>query len=437
MTVRLPVAPRALLVAAAIPIIFLHIAFQPVVVVGPVNAYLSDFAVLAVVVAALVCGTRLRFAPLRANRALWIVAALFLVWMAVEVVHGHLHAASYATRTHAVTAAKFAEYALLAPALPLLLRTAEDLVVVLWSFTLWSCAATIVGVAQFFGSTIGGGKGASVAGRRQPSFLSDADFAALSGAVLLLGIIAISLRERRLPRSLAALAIVAGGLGTVLAGAVAAAGGIVAALALAGVRLLARRETTARRAAAVIGVAAVCLAGVVTIRSTDLSAFARFVGSAAKTDQRQQNVQTYSHHTLLAWIGLHIFERNPVLGVGWEGSTEPANFEPVLPAAKRHFPTVAKQAFPSRASDRRYGVQDVWIESLADLGVLGLLLWAGIFVVAGVTAWRYARWPAALALAWLALVAGLWSAQGFVAGIPLDGLTWIAVGLAGTHLEGR
>src|SRR4051812_13813419 len=136
-TVRLPVAPRALLVAAAIPIIFLHIAFQPVLKAGPVNAYLSDFAVLAVVVGALVVGRRLGFTPLRPGTVVWVMTALFLVWMTIEVGHGHLHAASYATRTHAVTAAKFAEYALLAPALPLLLRTAEDVLVLLWSLTLW------------------------------------------------------------------------------------------------------------------------------------------------------------------------------------------------------------------------------------------------------------------------------------------------------------
>src|SRR5437763_12032307 len=93
--VRLPVAPHALLVAAAIPLLFLHVSYQPGVAVGSVNAYLSDFAVLAVVVAALWEGVRTRFAPLRPGLAVWVAVAAFLVWMCIEVVLGHRHAAGY------------------------------------------------------------------------------------------------------------------------------------------------------------------------------------------------------------------------------------------------------------------------------------------------------------------------------------------------------
>src|SRR3954454_12180096 len=98
--VRLPVAPRALLVAAAIPVLFLHVSYQPGVAVGSVNAYLSDFAVLAVVIAALVEGIRTRFAPLRPGLAVCLAIACFLVWMCIEVSPRHHHAASYATHTH-------------------------------------------------------------------------------------------------------------------------------------------------------------------------------------------------------------------------------------------------------------------------------------------------------------------------------------------------
>src|SRR5690242_6313960 len=106
--VRLPVAPRALVLAAAIPLLFLHVSYQPGISVGSVNAYLSDFAVLAVVVVALLEGVRTRFAPLRPGLPVWIAIACFLLWMFVEVALGHRHAASYATHDHAVTAAKFA-----------------------------------------------------------------------------------------------------------------------------------------------------------------------------------------------------------------------------------------------------------------------------------------------------------------------------------------
>jgi hypothetical protein len=82
-------------------------------------------------------------------------------------------------------------------------------------------------------------------------------------------------------------------------------------------------------------------------------------------------------------------------------------------------------------------VQDVWIQSLADLGVAGFLLWAAIFAAG---AWLCARATSAAALvglAWICLVAWLWSAQGFVAGIPLDALTWLGFGLAATAAAWR
>ena len=147
-------------------------------------------------------------------------------------------------------------------------------------------------------------------------------------------------------------------------------------------------------------------------------------------------MQTYAHRTLLAWIGFEIWKDHPLLGVGWEGSAEPANFEPYLPAAHRRFPSESPLAFPSRAPNRRYGVQNVWLQALADLGVVGLVLWAGVFAAALWLAVRAAgTLPALIGFAWTALLVWLWTAQGFVAGIPLDALTWLAFGLAAVRLR--
>ena len=44
--------------------------------------------------------------------------------------------------------------------------------------------------------------------------------------------------------------------------------------------------------------------------------------------------------------------------------------------------------------------------------------------------------PGAIAAAWLLLAMGTWSAVGLVAGVPLDALTWIALGLAATAAAG-
>jgi O-antigen ligase len=236
----------------------------------------------------------------------------------------------------------------------------------------------------------------------------------------------------RLPRALGVVALVSVGLGTVIAGAMASALGVASALAAVAVVALARRELDLRRAAATALAALVALAGVVVIRGHDLSAFARFLGASPTTQHDEEHVQTYAHHTLLVWFGYRIWKDHPLLGVGWEGSNVPANYLRYLPDAHRRFPAEAPLAFPGAAPTRRYGVQNVWVQALADLGVVGLLLWVGVFVAG---AWLAIRRNALLALSWIALVAWLWSAQGFVAGIPLAALTWIAFGLAVARTE--
>jgi O-antigen ligase len=412
---RLPVAPRALVLAAAIPLLFLHVSYQPGVSVGPVDAYLSDFAVLAVVLTALWTGATTGFAPLRAGRWIWLAAALFLLWMLVEVGLGHVHASSYATRDHLVTAAKFAEYALLAPSVVLLLRTRAELLLAAWTLVLWSCLATLVGVAQFFGANI---FLAGTVGRRQASFLASADFAALSAGALLVG---IALAR---PRALRWTALVTGVVGMIVAGAMAAVLGL--ATALVALALVWRRQP--RRLAAAIAAGVVVAAGAVAIRGSDLDAFARFLGATPGAQHtREAKVQTYAHRTLLVWLGFEIWKDSPVLGVGWEGSAEPANFGPHLRAAHARFPDESPLAFPSAAPDRRYGVQNSWVQALADLGVIGLLAWIAVFATA---LWRSFRRRAVYPLMLLCVLAWLWTAQGFVAGIPLDALTFLGIGLA-------
>jgi O-antigen ligase len=435
------VSPGAVVLAAAIPILFLHVSYQPGIAVGfgstTVNAYLSDFAVLGVVITALTEGARRGFGTLGIGRWLWITAGVFVIWIFAAVVYGHVHTASYSWRTHGVTAAKFAEYALLAPAVPLLLRRVRDMLLPIWSLALWSCAATVAGTAQFFGADI---FLAGTVGRRQASFLSSADFAALSSAALLVGVVALvapRIRGARLP---AAVAAVSGALGMIVAGAVASVLGLATALAVLAIVLVIRRELVPRRVTVVAVIAGVVVLGVVAIRGSDLDAFARFLGaSPGKAQAQPTKVQTYAHRTLLAWIGWQIWKDHPLLGVGWEGSAEPANFGRYLPAAHRRFRDEAPLAFPSAAPDRRYGVQNSWIQALADLGVIGLALWVGVFATA---AWLAGRAAVALgsatalyALLAVAVLVWLWTAQGFVAGIPLDALTWLTFGVAATRLR--
>ena len=438
MATRTPaLSPRALLLAAAIPILFLHVRYQPgfAIDVGStsINAYLSDFVLLAVVLTGAAVGFRSGFGPLARGRLLWAAAILFFVWVFVEVAYGRVHDSGYAWQTHAVTGAKLLEYALLAPAIALIVRTFTDLLVALWSLVLWSVFATGVGVAQFFGAPI---FLAGTVARRQASFLSSGDFAALSCAVLLVGLVAFGFPRLRLGRRLAIVATVSGVLGTIIAGALAGVLGVVTALAVLAMVSLARRELAVRPVALVSLAAVIVLAGSIAIRGSDLDAFARFLGASPGRQQAHPTkIQTYAHRTLLVWLGYQIWLDHPVLGVGFAGSAEPNTFEPYLPAARRRFPDESPNAFPSRAPDRQYGVQNLWVQALAALGVIGFLLIAAVFAAVAWLAGRAAlagRKVGTIALAWTALLVWLFTAQGFIAGIPLDALTWLAFGLAAT-----
>jgi O-antigen ligase len=222
----------------------------------------------------------------------------------------------------------------------------------------------------------------------------------------------------------------------IVAGAVASLLGLATALVVLGLVLLLRRELAPRRLVAVRAVADVVANRVEASLGSHHDACARFLGASPGVSKTQPTkVQTYAHRTLLAWIGFEIWKDHPVLGVGWEGSAEPVNFEPYLPAAHRHFPNEAPLAFPSASPERRYGVQNSWIQALADLGVIGLALWVAVFATA---AWVAVKGlPAVTALYGLlatALLVWLWTAQGFVAGIPLDALTFLAFGVVAMRL---
>ena len=417
---------RGALVAAAFPLLFLHVRFQPgfAIDVGPtsLNVELSDIAVLVLAVAAAREGVSSGFGRLRAARWAWAAAAALLLWIGIEA--GRLGHA-----THVVSAAKFAEYALLAPALVLLLRRAEDVTATLAAVVGWSVAATAAGVLQFFGVDI---LAAWPAGSRQPSFLGHLDFAGLSGMALTIGLLWFALGRRG-----AFVALVSGAIGLVLAGATAGLIGFAAAAALLALWVSVRKVGSTRTIVAAAIAGAVAVTGILLLRGHDFDQFLRFLGARREEASTQTHVQTYAQHTLLAYIGWKIFTAHPVGGVGWQGSAEPEHYRPVLPAAHRRFPDVAEVAFP--APSRPYGVQNAYVQVLADLGVIGLVLWLALFAVPIVLGVKIAlRAPptsagiAGIGAAWLLLTLGLWIPQNLVAGLPLDALIWLAIGLVAT-----
>jgi hypothetical protein len=441
-TPRRPSAGAAVL-AVALPIVFLHIRYQPSAAL-PLSATLKlqDVAVLALGVAIAVTAWRDGIDPLRSAKWVWVATLLFLAWIVVATFYPLLSARAYAWRTHAVTAVEFSLYALLAPAVPLLVRRRADVLVVLGMLVAWSSAATVVGSLQWLGWGI---VDAWPQGDRQPSFLGPHDFAALSGMALLAGIVGVFWGGRDATvRRVACLAVVAGAVGFVLAGATAGILGLVPAAGIVAAVASRHRMLGRRALATTLATVAVASLGVVALRGRDFDQFFRFLGVRHAQKSTSSDIQTYSQRTLLAYIGARIWLDHPIVGVGWQGSTEPSAVAPTLPAAHRRFPDVAARAFPGPGHE--YGVQILYVQVLADLGLVGFVLmlgWLGApAVIAARTALRAppdVAWISVLGLSWLVLALGLWAAFGLVAGVPLDALAWLAIGTvaAGTAASTR
>jgi O-antigen ligase len=425
----------ALVLAISLPFLFFHERYQPELGVSlgstTADVRLSDLAVLAVLVAAAVEASRDGLGRLGAGRWLWIVGGALLAWLAFQALRPvSLDDDRFAD--HLVSYLKLVEYGLLAVAVPLLVRGARDLTVVVGGLVLWAAVAVAVALAQFFGLDV---FGAWNAGWRQPSFLGHHDLAALSAVTLAVTCAAIVSRRAEIPAArLFVVALVAGMLGLVLAGSVAAAGGL--ALGIAAMWLAARRRyrPSGRKTLALVAIVAVVAGGVTAVRGDALEDFLRFLG--VRGDDPPVGVETYSQRAVLAYIGLRVAQDNSILGVGWQRSARPEVFEPYIPDARERFPDVVDLAFP--AEGREWGVQNLYIQMLADAGVIGLALLLFVGAIGVTLACRTATraptpWAAGAGLVAVCAVltlAGEWASLGIVAGIPLQAATCLLLGLA-------
>lgn len=428
--------PETALLAAALPFIFLHVDLQPTVTLplggDGAEVSLSDVAVLTVAVAALRAGRRLGFAPLAAGRWAYASGALFFAFVAVGLVTPLLQDRDYELVDHAFTALKLAEYAVLALAVPLLVRTRADLRLLLTVAILWTAAASVVAVLQFFG-LVRDFTGIRP-GQRETSFLGYHDYAALAGATTAIGLAWIALGPvAALRRALLSTAIAAGVVGVVLSGALAGFLGVTAAAAAAGIVAGRRRALTLAKVGWLAAVVGVTAAGVLSLRAANIESFLRFVGVETAHDNEDFGGESYVQRLALGYIGLRTFADHPVAGVGWQATSEEWTYAPYLDDVRRRYPKLPEEALPS--PEHPWGVQNAYLQAAADLGVGGALAFLAALLAPLALAWRATRRAAAVAdaalpLLWLLVTMGIWLGLGIVAGIPLVALMWLAVGLA-------
>lgn len=429
-----------LVFAGALPVLFIHARYQPTVTLHAggthVATRLSDLAVLVIVVVALIVGARTRFASLRAGRAVWATAAAFLAFTFVATFYPLAFAHGYPWKTHLVTAFKYTEYALIAPAVALLVRKRSDLQLLLVALVLVSVAATTVGLLQFFAVPI---LHPWPAGGRQPSFVGVDDFGALSAVTyaVALGCVAVGPRSV-FDRRLAWTAGIAGGLGAVCAGALAGVLGALLAAAAAAIVGRRWRLLDAKRGVVLAVMAVWVLGGGIMMRGAALTHFAHFLGLGH--ENQPGNVESYSQRWVLDYIGLRMFEGRPILGQGWQSGYDEEAYGPYLAAAKRRFPHQPELAFPSPAHS--WGIQNAYVEALAELGIVGFALFAVMILTGlGNAVRKLLRGPplpltaALIGLLWLLVAGGVWNSLWLIAGNPFDAIIWLAFGLAATRQE--
>jgi O-antigen ligase len=427
---------EALVLGVSFPVVAVHPTYAPglSVALGSANVTVEtgDVAMVAVVVAMIAAARRLGIGPIRKAWGVLAPAGLLVSVLLLATALGPQLTAGYPLSTTAVSAAKFFEYALLALAVPLIVRTGEDAKLVIAFVVATGLAATTWGVLQIIGLVSNFDR--VPAGRRMPSFTGYHDLAILSGLTLAVAIGAIALGHPRPLRSFVWLAACSGVVGMMIASALSAVLALMIGIGFAVLLMVLKRVVTRARLAALAAIAVTLLAGSALMRSGDAADFVGFLGSSSSAGSTSAGVESYSQRTVLSYIGLRIFLDHPVTGVGWQGSELFSNVAPYLGDVRRRFPDVTDKALPS--AEHPWGVQNAYVQAAADMGVAGfvLIVWLALAAVvrpARATLSRGRAASLALAVTIGAIVCAFeWAALGLVAGGPATAFIWFTIGSA-------
>ena len=370
------------------------------------------------------------FAALAATVAVRIVRrrglAPHLRWLvpAAAAFAGWLLLTSLANGADAIVAAgRLVELGVVGLGVAVLVERRDQLELVVVTLVAVTVVAVAIGVVEFVADP----------GARQGAFLGEHDLAALSSLSLALGLGSLYARQSlgRLPL----VAGVTGAIGIVLGAALASLLGLyLAVLAIVAVAA-ARRSLSLRAALVTILVAAAVTGGTLAQRSGELGFLRVLVGQ--EEEQPGELSASWSQRLIYAYVGLRVWEANPVVGTGWYPELPPAEYAELLPDARERFPNEPPRYFPP--DDGVFIPQQTPDQVLYELGLIGFALFV---LLAGVTygsAARTARrWPhdadelaGYLPAAWAAAISGAVAGAALFGGTPLAALFWLTIGSVG------
>jgi O-antigen ligase len=258
----------------------------------------------------------------------------------------------------AVSWLRFVQTASLAFLAAAVIRSRRDLVVVLAAIAAGALVAVGSGIVEVIeGTTPIGGR---VSGMHGPN-----ELALVSGMLVLIATFAVG---RRRP-ALCALLIVAGVISLLLAKSVGVFVGTGAALAVGAA--FSRAGSGLQRASSfglAVVVAAALVIGAVQLLRPDATP-----GSSGF------NYNSTSQRVIVGAAGIEIFERNPVIGVGWRRSDAPdvIGARDINIDLRHRFPGARQDFFPDVTPA---SVHNTYVQVLAELGLVGFVLFAVMLV---------------------------------------------------------
>ena len=207
-------------------------------------------------------------------------------------------------------------------------------------------------------------------------------------------------------------------------------------LAAIAVVVVARRLRTLNlaRLLAIGAILVVVGSGVYVLRGSDVTNYLGFLGVTEPAKSTAGHVETGEQRTLLLWMGWQMWKDHPVLGLGHRP------VEHGLPAVSRRtqatVPRPAGRGLPVEAEP--VGRAELLARARSDMGMPGFVLGV-VDLPRGARARVQGRarepvLPRLVATGFILVAAGTWNAIGIVAGIPLDAVTWLGLGLAATAI---